>query len=316
MGKAGNIIIADRSALHLLLHCDIAARANHSAVSRDPLDNCMSPREAPNHFNIDNALYGNQPIDLLVSNAGTRTRNKFIDCHYVKSDLPAGSFLELREGLYVMSPELTFARMANYLTSVQLVEVGTNLCAQYYIDLSGTIQKRDAFQTSVSKLRKYLESVPNLKGRAKALRALRYVKDNSASPMETKTMIVFCLPLNDGGFNLPFEYMNYDIKIGRNASLVEQSRYCVDLASTKFLVALEFDGTEFHVDSGHDKRRRNALVALGWTVFCFEKDVLLNPAATETCALQIAKHIGYRMQRQKTWDKAYIDLRRELGLGV
>ena len=315
MAKSGNIVITDESALHLLMHCDISSKAESLDVIGNPLKQPAMSRSELESFNHKNPLYGKQPVKVLVADASARRASRSVECRRSGLQYPRGSFIRLREGLYVTSPELTFARMASRLSEIRLIEIGTELCGRYYLS-SGEVKDRTAFLTNAQNLRAYLDQLPSLKGGAKAKRALRYVLDNSASPMEGKTMLQFCMPLRYGAFNLPFDRMNYDIKAGRNRALAEQDSFSVDLASEKLHVAIEYDGKEHHLDSSKDKRRRNMLKALGWTVFPLEKDVLYNPTRTEKFALQVAKFLGYRLQRKSSWDDAYIRLRHELDLPV
>jgi len=311
MAGAGNIVIADESALHLLLHSDLAARAESADVLESPLGQLALTARGMTGFNLDNRLYGEHPVKLLVNDAAQRRNNRAIECRYSKLEFPPGSFLRLRDGLYVTSPELTYARMADRRSEAQLAEIATALSGRYY--LADKVRDRSDYLTSVSQLRAYLEQLPSLRAGAKARRALDFAMDNSGSPMEGKSMLQFCMPKRRGGFHLPFDCMNFDIRTGKTRAFYEQNEFCVDLASRSLKVAIEFDGG-VHLDSSKDKRRRNALMALGWTVFPLEKDVLYSPAKTEQFALQVAKFMGIRIQRQKSWDEAYVNLRRQLDL--
>ena len=314
MADAGNIVITDESALRLLLNCDIARRAELLEVADNPLRHLATKPQEMASFNLENPIYGPHPVKLLVTSDVARRRNLDIECRVTGQAFPRGSFIKLREALYVTSAELTFARMADRLSDVRLAEIATSLCGRYFLCNEG-VEDRTAYLTNVSSLRNYLEQLPLLRGKIKAIRALSFAMDNSASPMEGKTMLQFCLPVRQGGYGLPFDRMNFDIKAGRCHRLAEQGGYCVDLASTKYRVAIEYDGSD-HNDASKDKRRRNALAALGWTVFPLEKDVLNSPARTEQFALQVAKFIGRRIQRRPSWDEAFVSLRHELELPV
>ncbi len=313
MAKAGNIVIADESALHLLLHSDLATHIDSADALDNPLDQLALTPQGMMSFNLDNRLYGEHPVKLLVNDAAQRRKSRAIECRYSKLEFPPGSFLRLRDGLYVTSPELTYARMADRCSESRLAEIATALSGRYY--LADKVRDRSGYLTSVSQLRAYLAQLPSLRGGAKARHALDFAMDNSGSPMEGKSMLQFCMPKRWGGFSLPFDCMNFDIRTGKTRAFYEQNEFCVDLASRSLKVAIEFDGG-VHLDPSKDKRRRNALMALGWTVFPLEKDVLYSPAKTEQFALQVAKFIGLRIQRQKSWDEAYVDLRRQLDLPV
>ena len=134
--------------------------------------------------------------------------------------------------------------------------------------------------------------------------------------METKTMLQFCIPLRKGGFNLPFKEMNYEISPGREALVSGQDGFSLDLANPDLGVCIEYDGGEYHRDASKDKRRRNALAALGWEVFPIDKEVLYDPIATERFANQVARYLGLRIRKPSSWDEKFIELRRALDLPV
>ena len=150
----------------------------------------------------------------------------------------------------------------------------------------------------------------------KARKVLRHVLANSASPLETKTLLQFCMPLRKGGFNLPFTQMNLELEDACGMDLSKQSSFSLDLVAPEFKVCIEYDGEEFHQDASKDKARRNVLAALGWQVFPLDKGVLYNPAATERFANQVAKYMGVRIRKPKCWDQKFIDLRHDLDLPV
>ena len=346
MAKQSNIIIADESALFFHLHTNgsganagaasetairpespnqIASRYGHPLSSgpsitptfSNPLLECASTAADFAGFNPDHPLYGGKPVSLLVSQPRHRRRSNTIATRCYPAEPPDGSFYSIRDGLYLATPEFVFARMANFKSEVQLAEIGINLCGRYYLDiLANTIEDRVEYATTPERLKRYLEKAPNLKGAHKALKALKWVVANSASPMETKMELQFCNPLWSGGFALPLRHMNYDVLAGRQAYMTEQNEFCIDAVDPVSRTGLEYDGAEAHTEPSKDNRRRNALHAMGWEIFVIDKNVLYNPEATKTAALQIAKRLGTRIQFPKRWNQAYQQLRTDLGLPV
>lgn len=317
----GNIVIADWSAYHLHCHSDGSRSFHAETVRENPLADCASTANPRERFNVDHPLYGGAPVSLLVADKALRRSSSAIDCRYCAADLPPQAFLRLREGLYVAGPELTFARLANYVGEMRLAEIGMTLCARYFTRIGDqAIVERSSFATTPEKIRRFLCSADGLRGAGKALHALRNVAANSGSPAETKMKLQFSAPLNDGSFGLPFEFMNYVIKGAGNRAgnqhLTEQGSYCVDLASPEHRTALEYDGQDYHEDASHDKRRRNALKALGWEVFPVDKSILYNPDATERLAYQVARHMGRRIRKPRCWESKFVKLRTELELPV
>ena len=143
---------------------------------------------------------------------------------------------------------------------------------------------------------------------------MRWVLPNSASPYETKTMLLFRLSPAKGGFGLPFTVMNFDVSAGRLRRITSQSGYSIDLADIQRKVGLEFDGEDYHQDAGKDKRRRNELEAMGWAIFPVDKHVLHDSEATIRVAEQMAKRMGIRLRHSANWEAKYLRLRSELGL--
>ena len=333
MNDKANIIIADESALFFHLHVKGPEQSGAHPTYSNPLANCASKAADFETFNPNHPLYGGKPVSVLVSQPSARRQSKTLRSRCCPTELPVGSFLKLRDGLYLASPELVYARMANFASQVQLAEIGMNLCGRYYIDLNTRkIKDRIEPATTPERLQRFLINAPNLKGTRKALRALRWVMCNSGSPMETKMKLQFCNPLWSGGLGLCFTHMNYNVAAGRLARMTEQNDFCIDMvclderktlqnrgkpsAATKLKTSMEYDGEDSHTDPGKDNRRRNALRAMGWEVFVIDKSVLYSPEKTIDAALQVARHMGVRIQFPKNWNEAFLQLRRDLELPV
>lgn len=316
MSKQPNIIIADESALFFYEHIPALSQYGAQAFRGSPLTNCASSGEGFAHFNAEHPLYGGKPVSVLVAAASARRQSADVASRYCTCDLPAGSFLKLRDNLFLASPELVFARMGNLVSDIRLAEIGLNLCGRYYKNLdTGDIDDRRELITTPARIKRYLDKTPKLRGTAKARKALRWVVGNSGSPAESKMKLQFGNPLWSGGLGLPFTHMNYDISVGRLAALTEQNEFCIDLVNPNLMQGIEYDGA-VHQDAGKDKRRRNALEALGWHVFPIDKSVLYNAEATKQAGMQIARHLGIRLQFPKRWQEKYEHLRRELQLPV
>ena len=318
MGKRENIIIGDESALHLYLHINGIAHIGARTVANNPLTSCAATSEALSMFNTTHPLYGGEPVCLLVDDARNRRASSLIRCRCCTFDLPRRSFIELRHGLFATSPQLTFARLALGHSIPEIVNIGLDLCARYFTDLrTMRIETRESYLVTPAALRRYLEQAPGLRGSTKALKALRWVVPNSGSPMESKTWVLFRLPLRYGGFNIPFDAMNFDIKAGRLAALTSQRNYSIDIVCSdnrSGRIGLEYDGAEWHTDASKDKKRRNELAALGWTVLPIDWNVLNDPDATERTAYQIARKLGLRLRKPRGWESRHIRLRNEIGL--
>lgn len=317
MAGEGNILITDESALHALLHADWANTIESSMAKINPLAACASTLEGLRAFNVHHPLYGPPPIVLLVARESDKRFARDVTSRYTQAELPPNSFFELRQGLFMATPELVFVRMASQLTEVQLAEVGMNLCGRYCIDeATKQVLDRSQFITTPDKLRAYAASASHMRGSSKARTALKLVLPNSGSPYETKLKLLFCHPVGRGGFGLPFTAMNYDVSAGRLERIMAQSFYSIDLVNELMQFGVEYDGGDAHPDASEDKRRRNELATLGWRVFPIDKEILHDPEATIRAAEQIAKQMHVRLRRSVNWEKKYLRLRAELNLPI
>ena len=92
------------------------------------------------------------------------------------------------------APEFCFLQMAGCLSLVQLIQLGFELCGTYALvgERPGGSPCRpvdDEGQASC-----FCRAVIRARGCKKAARAVRYVQDGAASPMETMLAMMLCLP--------------------------------------------------------------------------------------------------------------------------
>ena len=315
MGELGNIVIGGKSALHLHLHCDGLESIGAERSKAQPLTECASTAEGLSAFNTENPLYGGRPVTVLVSERNSRRTSSDIRTRCLNCMVPDESFAKLKDGLFVASPELTFALMGYGRSIGEIAEAGLNLCGRYFLHYrTEEICRRREFLVTPQRLRAYLARVSEMRGSGNAAEALKWIAPNSGSPMESKTWLVFCLPRRLGGFNLPFDAMNFDVSAGRLSGLTVQSNFSIDMVCSKQRFGLEYDGRDYHEDAANDKRRRNELSTLGWRVFPIEKDTLYDAEATERTAHQLAHQLGARLQDPTNWETRYAKLRSALEL--
>ena len=317
MGNLANIIIADESALFFYEHIAEVSQCGIKPTRGNPFASCACCSEDFSRINPSHPLYGGAPVSVLVNNPSSRRQTREIRARCCSADLPEGSFYKLRSNLYIASPELVFLRMAHLVPEMRLAEIGLNLCGRYYKNLdTSEIDDRSELLTTPAKIQKYLEKASDMRGSTKARKALRWVIGNSGSPAESKMKLQFGNPLWTGGMGLPFTHMNYDVLAGRLAYLTEQNEFCIDYVNPDLKKGMEYDGREFHQDYSKDKRRRNALEALGWHVFPIDKYVLYSAEATKQAGFQIAQYLGLRRHIPKCWEDKFNRMRVELELPI
>ena len=313
MSETGNIIITHHSAASYWLHADLT-KNNLSADEQSPLLACARNSKDLQRFDTGFPGFGAHPIHLMVNDKRLIRASRTIVTHVNTVELPKGSFVKLRDGLYVVSPELCLVQMARYLSDAQLVELAMNFCASYYIHpLTSRIDKRKHQATTPASLADYVNRSP-LRGSLKAANCMPLVLSGSRSPVETKLSILLRKVTSRGGDGFPVHALNHYVSADDRDNVAEQNEFYIDIAYPKQHVGIEYYGEEYHKDSAKDRRRLNALRAMGWSILTLEKQQLYNADLFEVFSNQLSICLGVEASRPWDWDVKNRQLRFELGL--
>lgn len=76
---------------------------------------------------------GNGSLDVLTSSSNAKHESKYFRFHNYTGSYPAGSFLKLKDNIYLASPELLFCQMAQNLSIEKLLLLGFELCGTYSV---------------------------------------------------------------------------------------------------------------------------------------------------------------------------------------
>ncbi|MEG1907929.1 MAG: hypothetical protein RR178_10770 [Gordonibacter sp.] len=254
---------------------------------------------------FDFAEYGivSQPLHLMVSDAASRGQSKQVVCHtWIKARV-AGSFVCVSDSLYVSSPEACFLQVARQLSGIELVAVGLEFCGTYALCGSAVRGFRERPPlTTVGLLRKYLSKAAGGYGVANAEKALRYIAEASASPMETMLVMLLCLPCALGGYGLELPVLNHRIKVPASG-MGRRRSYCCDLFWPRAKLAVEYDSDMFHTDSkriANDSQRRAELLRLGVSVVSITRRQVFDARAFDDAAHTVAKSLGKRLRSIRT----------------
>ena len=218
-----------------------------------------------------------------------------------KGDLPFGSLYQLCEGVYVESPGFMFLRAANSLDLPQLIAFGDELCGTYSFSPAEKrgFRKRLVPLSSKSQLEHFVSSVGNHHGIKKARRALPFVVNNSASPMETFDEMTMCLPYHFGGYGLPMPVMNREITLTPEARLIaKRSRCFLDMSWDGFPLDVEHHGKLDHSsyeDHLSDRARVIALKIMKYEVIELTNNQVDDLLAYEQIIISLAKRLGKRI---------------------
>ncbi|MGI6106112.1 MAG: hypothetical protein ACOYD7_08030 [Raoultibacter sp.] len=207
----------------------------------------------------------NQPFHCLVAEKELRRFNKDVVCHVWTSPLPKGSVYNIGRGVYACSPELCFVQMARNMSLLQLIKLGYELCGLYTVSEEGLFQAQPL--TTVDKLKSFISKAGGVRGTKKASKALQYVRDNSASPMETCLAMLLSLPYRLGGYGFEKLILNHPIQTTElTCGVLLPKTYICDLFWPDAGLAIEYDSDQYHTKSdqiAHDSIKRTDLGVVG-----------------------------------------------------
>lgn len=233
-------------------------------------------------------------IHLLVMSGKDRRRIKGVTCTVCSCDFPQNSFVRALGQVYVVCPELLFVQLAQRLSLVELLGVGHELCGTYRL-CDAPIYGLEPL-TSVPEIKSYAQRANGIRGREKALQAVQWLADGSASPAETALSIMFRLPYRHGGYGLGSPLLNHEIKLGRSAERIfGRGAIRPDFYWPEAKHPAEYDGRLYHSSreqAEYDERRRNAYAAMGMSVTVLATRHLYNLDLLDEMAEVIRKNTG------------------------
>jgi len=256
------------------------------------------------------------PLWLFPCDANPSHTGKFYNTRCQNTPLPPNSFFKIPNlNIYVACPELTFIQAARHLDFISLVQLGFDLCSQYYSDYKAEYgQSSRTIVTTPEQIIAYAKDSNNMHGSAKAIRAAKYVLDSSNSPMETKLAIILVLPIRLGGFGLSGIEMNGGIELSKRGQLlmgVIDIRG--DLVWRRKKLAVEYNSKLAHNNDAayyNDSNRHTALKDSGWNYIGVTPRNLRTFDALEELAGIIRKQLG--LPAKKELLAAYEDKRRDV----
>ena len=167
--------------------------------------------------------------------------------------------------------------------------------------------------TSRKKLKDFVTRMGGWSGYKRAIKALRYIADDSASPMETILFILLTLPYRYGGYGLPMPELNGRIYPGKGVKRFSgRDFYRGDLLWRKAGIVAEYNSDLEHTGSeriARDAIRQSDLNLCGIYEIPVTKEQIKKEELLDKVARQIAARIG-RQLRYK--DPGFSEARKEL----
>lgn len=231
-------------------------------------------------------------------------RGHKVSIHRWNSSIPRGSFYELQPGVLVESPAFMFLQAGSILNLPTLIAFGDELCGLYSFDKREKrgFRKRKKPLASKADLEHFVMQATNCKGRRLCMRALPYIVEGSASPMETLDEMSMCLPYRYGGYGLIQPNMNQRVDLTERAMRIAKRRRCyLDMGYVQFNLDVEHHGKLDHTDEddrASDRARVNGLKEMGIEVIELTADQVGDLFAFEIIIQRIARITGKRIRKE------------------
>lgn len=274
-------------------------------------------------------LADHTPIHYLVTRKPRPRNTKDRIAHVCSTTLSGTAFYRVADNVFIASSALAFVQIAALSKSfVDILQLGFELCGTYQTLRTASVS---AYQVepilTTQSISRFVKANPSLRGARKVSRLLRYLRDGSASPRETKLALLLGLPMMYGGYGLGMPTMNYEVQATPAAQAISNRQtFRCDLCWPSAKVDVEYQSRmEHESEDGHegerlharDSRRSNALKSMGWHVVEVTANEFESYEAMETIALSVRKLIGMRKQvRVDDYHARKLRLRRQLGMAT
>ncbi|MCL2492638.1 MAG: endonuclease domain-containing protein [Clostridiales bacterium] len=154
--------------------------------------------------------------------------------------------------------------------------------------------------TNTKELKAFTSRMKGVGGQKKASKALMYIADGAASPMETILFVLLTLPYKYGGYGFPAPELNRRINFGRGAKQrANKAYYVCDFYWPEAGLAVEYDSNLHHTGAdriAEDSKRRTDLSALGIYVVTATNEQIRSIDEFERLARLIAKRLGKQLR--------------------
>lgn len=255
------------------------------------------------------------PIHAVVTNDASKRNSAKLACHSTGTSLQKRSFVALGSDFYVSTPEACFLQIASTHAFTDLLQVGFEFCGSY----ARCPESKELIslkpRTSKSHLRNYLAGSGSVSGVIRARRALDFICERSESPMETKLVLLLCLPSSHGGYGLPLPHLNFKL-FHPQSMRKDRELYRCDLCWPQQKLAIEYDSSQFHQGVHKqflDSRRRIAIEHFGLHVLSVTKQQIYDALELHKLAQVIARYLGFYLRiRRKDFPSRRANLRKSL----
>ena len=254
--------------------------------------------------------HAGNPVHAFVADRTRGTSTKCLVTHVYNGLVPHGAFIDLGHGICVCSPHFLFMQMTTQLDLIGSVQLAMELSGSYSRwrlapGVLGDPYYREQPETqactfdlprvmNLKRVSAFVDRQQGKRGATGARAALRWALDGSASPMETATYLLLCLPKRLGGYGLPKPILNPKLIISNPDGAKE--RY-PDL----FWLSTNID-VEYNSDSSHsgewsryrDSKREVELTVAHLKVLPLTRNQLMDTAEFDAFAQGLRRMLHIR----------------------
>ena len=252
------------------------------------------------------------PVQVFAPKDGVRKESRWMSSFVYPAKMPPKAFVEMesilildgqggncRCQILIASPEYCFLQMAAKRPFLETIRFGYDLCCTYKLDDTaeyGQVKRTPPVNTKL--LQEFLRWMEGMYGFGAACKALKYVKDNSNSPAETRLAMMEILPFKYGGFHIDGHELNGDVYLSEHAGAIfRYNKCCCDAVWRNEKVALEYDSNKTHLSvKQHDKdnRKVTALSADGFKVLAVTNEMVSSLQEIENTFVLLRGMLGKR----------------------
>ena len=280
------------------------------------------------------------PVEVMVGSSAAVRKLKMVRMHIASTPLPEGSIIDVGGGLFVVSPELCFFLLAGRLPLAKHLRLGLEFCGKYALPANDAARENPEIKdkgfrnrpplTSIEKLASFLARSGGTLNRRYLQGVLPCIGNGSASPTESKLLIMLVLPYRHGGYGLALPELDAPVekrkasmkssgKVGSRMLGNEVKDYRCDLYWRDIKLAVEYDSDRFHLLSeqkAEDFKKKNYLLSKGIHAISVSRLQMRSVVEVERIAMQLAARLGKQLKHNKSpeWIEKHHQLRRQLGI--
>lgn len=249
----------------------------------------------------DVSLDANDSLEVMVFDRRNARYAMNCQCHVSSKRFSNSRFIELKDGIFIVSVELCALQAATYLPFRELVEYYFELCSAYSLGTDSSTSYTERFAlTSTERLKQFFNSITRCDGLALARKAIQCVRDGCRSPMETAFVMMLTLPKSEGGLGIKGIETDYEVQVTTAAkNLTRRKKFFMDAYLKKSRTDIEYNGFyhDAEEDRAIDEERKNALASMGYGIITVSRYSFMHASSFVRVMEAIQRKEGVRPSR-------------------